>query len=103
MTFPSNEEHQRSEAIRRLVDLGAEGEEVTTPKILAVLSMISGILGTWLLYKGSVSLGQFGAYWNDKLIAELKAQNNKRLKIQRTGLGFLIASIVLAGASALLG
>jgi hypothetical protein len=76
---------------------------VTTPKILAVLSMISGILGTWLLYKGSVSLGQFGAYWNDKLIAELKAQNSERLKIQRTGLGFLIASIVLAGASALLG
>ena len=73
------------------------------PKILAVLSMISGILGTWLLYKGSVSLGQFSAYWNDKLIAEVKAQNSKRLKIQRTGLGFLIASIVLAGASALLG
>jgi hypothetical protein len=76
---------------------------VTTSKILAVLSMISGILGTWLLYNGSVSLGQFGAYWNDKLIAEVKAQNNKRLKLQRTGLIFLIASIVLAGASALLG
>ncbi len=76
---------------------------MTTPKILAVLSMISGILGTWLLYKGSVSLGQFDGYWNDKLIAELTARNNKRLKIQRTGLGFLIASIVLAGASALLG
>ena len=41
---------------------------MTTPKILAVLSMISGILGTWLLYKGSVSLGQFDGYWNDKLM-----------------------------------
>jgi hypothetical protein len=76
---------------------------MTTPKILAILSMISGILGTWLLYKGSLSSGQFGAYWNDKLIEEVKAQNSERLKIQRTGLGFLIASIVLAGASALLG
>jgi hypothetical protein len=65
--------------------------------------MLTGIAGTWLLYKGSVSLAQFSPYWNDKLIEEVKAANSKRLKIQRSGFCLLIASILLAGASALLG
>ncbi len=76
---------------------------MTIPKILAALSMLTGILGTWLLYKSSVSTAQFGAYWNDKLIAEVKAANSKRLRIQRIGFFLLIASILLAGASVLLG
>ena len=73
------------------------------PKILAALSAVSGVLGTWLMYKNSLALGQFSPYWNDKLIAEVKSLNSKRLKLQRIGLAFLIASIVLACASALLG
>lgn len=58
--------------------------------------------GTYLMYKYSVTLGQFTPYWSNELIAEVKSQNAKRLKYQRIALALLIASIILAGSSALL-
>jgi hypothetical protein len=78
---------------------------MTTPqivsKVLAALSGLSGASGTYLMYKYTVTLAQFSAYWNAKLIAEVNAENVKRLKYQRIAFALLIASIFLACASAL--
>jgi hypothetical protein len=78
---------------------------MTTPqiisKVLATLSALSAASGTYLMWKYSLSLGQFSAYWNAKLIDEVKAQNAKRLKYQKIALALLIAGIALACASAL--
>jgi hypothetical protein len=74
-----------------------------TSKALAGLSVVTGVCGTYLMYKYSATLGQFTPYWSHELIAEVKAQNAKRLKGQRIGFAFLIAGIILAGASALIG
>jgi hypothetical protein len=73
---------------------------VTTPKILATLAALCGGIGAWLLYKYSVSLTQFTGYVNDRLIEQVRAQNAKRLRGQRIGLGFLIVGAILGVISA---
>jgi hypothetical protein len=69
-------------------------------KILVLLSALSSAVGTYLMYRYSVTLAQFSAYMSPKLVEEVKAANAKRLKGQRIGLALLIAGIVLACVSA---
>ena len=74
---------------------------MTLSTILAVSSAILSAAGTYLMYHYSMTPGQFSTYWNNELIAEVKAQNAKRLRRQRIGLAILIAGIVLACVSVL--
>jgi hypothetical protein len=43
-------------------------------KVLAVLSAGTGAVGTWMMYRYSVTLAQFTGYSSPKLVAEIKAQ-----------------------------
>jgi hypothetical protein len=73
------------------------------PKIIGVLSAISGAGGTGLLYKGSFAYEQFSHYASRASVAEMSQRNRKRHRLQRAGLLLIMISFVLAGISVLLG
>jgi hypothetical protein len=58
-----------------------------------MLALIAGVPGALLTYKNTGA--QFGAYWNEQLIAEVKAQNLKREKKLRLGFWLMLAAMVL--------
>jgi hypothetical protein len=72
---------------------------VTTSKIVGLLSAISGAVGTLLLFFGSFAYEQPSYYANQKLIDDMVKRNKRRQLLQRTGLGLLMLSFVLGGAS----
>jgi hypothetical protein len=78
---------------------------MTTPQIsslvLAILSALLSISATYLMFQQGMTLAQFMGYASPKLIAEVEAQNAKRLRVQKISLALLLAASVLACASAL--
>jgi hypothetical protein len=68
---------------------------VWLPKAIAMLALITGVPGAWLTHKNTISGAPFGAYWNEQLVAEVKAQNLKREKKLRLGLWLMLAAMVL--------
>jgi hypothetical protein len=73
---------------------------MTTTQALITLSTLLGGLGLCLTFKYSATVSQFSPYWNAELIAKVKDENAKRLKIQWFGFGLLIVSSLFACASA---
>ncbi len=69
-------------------------------KALGVASAVSGAIGTTLLFKGSFAFEPVGSFYTDAETTRItSARNRKRLLLQRTGLGFLMLSFILAGLS----
>jgi hypothetical protein len=64
-------------------------------KILSTLSALCGGVGTYLMFKYSVSLIQLTPNLNPKLIQQVNAENAKRERGQKIGLGFLIGGVIL--------
>ena len=73
------------------------------PKIIGILSAVSGAVGTGLLYKGSFAYEQLMPYSNAEMVAEMTKRNKSRNRFQRAGLALIMVSFVLAGVSVLLG
>jgi len=64
-------------------------------KDLYSFALVTGIPDAWLTYKNTISGAPFGAYRNEQLIAEVKAQNLKREKKLRLGFWLMLAAMVL--------
>jgi hypothetical protein len=77
------------------------GEIVTASKILGLVSAASGAIGTLLLFFGSFAYEQPPYYTKPAMIAALIKRNKRRQLLQRTGLGLIMLSFVLAGFSVL--
>jgi hypothetical protein len=75
---------------------------VTTTQIIGLLSAVSGAVGTLFLFFGSFAYEQPSYYANQKLIDDMIKRNKRRQLLQRTGLGLLMLSFVLGGASVVL-
>jgi hypothetical protein len=73
------------------------------PKIVGLISALSGAVGTWLLYKGSFAYEQMAYYSNHAMAEEVGKRNKTRHSLQRAGLILIMISFVLAGISVLLG
>ena len=76
---------------------------MTAAKILGLLSAILGAGGTFLLYIGSFAYEGFQPYHNPQTIDAQVKRNKKRQRLQRAGLGLLMASFVVGFLSVLLG
>jgi hypothetical protein len=78
-----------------------------TSKALAGLSVVTGMYGTYLMYKYSVTGIQSGPGYlspgPEYVEKVMNAPNDKLLKRQRIGFYFLQASVLLVGFSALIG
>jgi hypothetical protein len=74
---------------------------VTASKILGLVSAASGAIGTLLLFFGSFAYEQPGYYMNKNLLDDMVKRNKRRRLLQRTGLGLIMLSFVLAGFSVL--
>jgi hypothetical protein len=72
------------------------------PKIVGLISALSGAAGTWLLYKGSFAYEQLMPYVNNAMIDEISKRNKKRHAFQRAGLILIMISFLLAGIGVLL-
>lgn len=66
-------------------------------KILNIASAAIGVLGTFLMYKGTFGLVMPGAYMNIALIAETNTANRRRQQLQKVGLIMLTISFALQG------
>lgn len=72
----------------------------TASGALVILSAISGLAGTLLLFKGSFAFEQFPYYTNPEMIKQVSARNRRRAAFQRTGLSLLACSFILELISA---
>ncbi|MPV65839.1 hypothetical protein [Burkholderia sp. BE17] len=68
-------------------------------KILNIASAAIGVLGTFLMYKGTFGLVAPGAYMNTALLAEMKKGNDRRQLLQRAGLILLTISFFMQGVA----
>jgi hypothetical protein len=75
---------------------------MTIPHIVGLLSAVSGAVGTLFLFFGSFAYEQLSPYVNSTIIDDMAGRNRKRQFRQRIGLGFLMLSFVLGGASVVL-
>ncbi|OUL68698.1 hypothetical protein [Paraburkholderia hospita] len=66
-------------------------------KALNIASAAIGVLGTFLMYKGTFGLVASGAYMNAALLAEVKKGNDRRQLLQRAGLVLLTVSFAMQG------
>ena len=75
---------------------------ITIGKAFALVSALSGAVGTGLLFKGSFAY-ESPAFWaDDAMLNDMRDRNRHRQLLQRTGLGLLMFSFALAGVSVLL-
>jgi hypothetical protein len=70
---------------------------VIAAKVFGLLSAALGAGGTLLLFLGSFAYEGFAQYYNQQMIDEQTKRNKRRGMLQRTGLGLLMLSFVLAG------
>ena len=75
---------------------------MTISRIVGLLSAVTGAVGTLLLFFGGFAYEQPSYYANQKLIDAMVKRNKRRQLLQRTGLGLLMLSFVLAGFSVVL-
>ncbi|WDD94658.1 hypothetical protein Bsp3421_004792 [Burkholderia sp. FERM BP-3421] len=52
-------------------------------KTLNIASAVLGLVGTFLMYRGTFGLVASGAYMNTALLAEVKKGNDRRQLLQR--------------------
>ena len=71
-------------------------------KVFGLLSAALGASGTLLLFFGSFAYEGFTPYSDQQKIDEQTKRNKRRRLLQRTGLGLLMLSFVLAGFSVVL-
>lgn len=69
---------------------------------LNIVGSILTLAGMLLMYNYSVTNTQFSGYWNDELLAQAKAANGKRQRMQRIGLAVSVAGVVVLAAANLL-
>jgi hypothetical protein len=75
---------------------------VIAAKVFGLLSAALGAGGTLMLFFGSFTYEGFTPYSNQQMIDAQTKRNKRRGFLQRTGLGLLLLSFVLAGFSVVL-
>ncbi|WP_176080810.1 hypothetical protein [Paraburkholderia tropica] len=68
-------------------------------KTLNIASAAIGVLGTFLMYKGTFGLVASGAYMNTAVLADVKRGNDRRQLLQRAGLILLTISFCVQGVA----
>jgi hypothetical protein len=76
------------EMLMKVLDL------VSAMKVLDLISALAGAGGTAFLYMGTFGLVALGPYTSKQLEAEVAEGNERRLLLQRIGLGLLMVSFL---------
>jgi hypothetical protein len=64
-------------------------------KILNVSSSFFGLIGTYILFKGSFAFETMPHYMSTQLATEMSVRNAKRNRHQKCGVFFLVLSFIL--------
>jgi hypothetical protein len=70
-------------------------------KIIAVLGVVFGVLGTILVDRGTVAGAQVSGYMNQTMVADLLEKSSARTRKRRLGLAFIGLGFLLQGVSVL--
>lgn len=69
----------------------------TVAKAISLLSVILGVIGGLLTYKGGSGGGGLGAYANQALIDEVRRAGKRKHKLQKCGLILISVSLLFQG------
>ena len=66
----------------------------TVARMLEIVSALSGAGGTAFLYKGTFGFESLSPYSSSKIVEGVATRNQRRLRMQRLGLGLLMLSFL---------